>query len=74
MIPSEIQGGGFSSLNPYESVVSITADSPDELAKAISSINAPIKIIGFSTFGMKQVVYFLASGFKITKTNKKIKE
>jgi len=75
MIPSDIKQDGFASLNPYESVMSLVANSPDELAAAISSIKAPIKILGFSTFGTRQVVYFLGSGFKITKaTSKKVKE
>lgn len=65
---------GFDSLNVYESMMSITADSPDELAKAISAIRAPIKIVGFNSYGTKQVCYFLASGFKIKKTEKKSKE
>lgn len=75
MIPSEVQSHGFENLNPYGSVVALTANSPDELALAISSIKAPIKILGFNSYGTKQVCYFLASGFKIKKTEiKKIKE
>jgi hypothetical protein len=74
MTPEEINGHGFENLNPYQSVLSLVANSPDELARAISSIKAPIKIIGFTAYGTKQVCYFLGSGFKMKKTeNKKLK-
>ena len=74
MIPSDIQGNSFDNLNPYKSVTALTANSPDELAEAISSINAPIKILGFTAFGNRHVCYFLTSGFKIKKTEaKKVK-
>lgn len=74
MTPNEIKGHGFDSLNPYESVLSLVADSPEELARAISSIKAPIKIVGFTAYGTKQVCYFLGSGFKIKKTETKSQE
>lgn len=73
MIPNQIQGDGFDSLNPYGSVTALTADSPDELAAAISAIKAPIKILGLTNYGTKQVCYFLANGFKVKKTEKKNK-
>lgn len=71
MIPSDLKQQGFTSLNPYESVLSLTANSPEELAAAISSIKAPIKILGFNTYGSRQVVYFLSNGFKVVKSEPK---
>lgn len=71
MSPNEIQAHGFENLSAYESIIPIIADSPIELAKAISSIKAPIKILGFTNFGTKQVCYILTNGFKIKKTELK---
>ena len=55
----------FENLNLYSSVTAIVADSPSELASILSEIKAPIKIVGFTSFGTKQVCYVLANGFKI---------
>lgn len=75
MTTTEIQAHGFENLSAYSSVIPLIANSPMELAQAISAIKAPIKILGFNSYGTKQVCYILTNGFKIKKSeSKKIKE
>ena len=73
MLKDDIQTHAFDSLNPYGNIVALVANSPDELAEALSKIKDPIKILGFNSYGSRQVCYISAAGFKIKKV-KKIKE
>ncbi|TXH08944.1 MAG: hypothetical protein E6R04_09625 [Spirochaetes bacterium] len=73
MLKDDIQIHPFESLNPYGNVVALTANSPDELAEALSKIKDPIKILGFNAYGNRQVCYISAAGMKIKKV-KKLKE
>lgn len=47
----------FSSLNPYETLRSVVADSPEALVTALISIKTPIKIVGMTSYGTRQVAY-----------------
>lgn len=57
----------MTSLSSYNTLTSLTANSPEDLAKMISDLKVPIKILGFTSYGTKQVCYFSANGFKIKK-------
>lgn len=43
----------FSSLNPYQSLEAITADSPQELILSLREIKTPIKIVQIVAHGTK---------------------
>lgn len=47
----------FSSLNPYQSIAVLEADSPDLLIEEIQKIRTPIKIMAFTTDGKKHYAY-----------------
>jgi len=49
----------FSSLNPYESLDVLRADSPEELVEKIKEIRTPIKICGFVTVNSKCFAYIM---------------
>lgn len=48
----------FSSLNPYESLGYVIADTPAELISEIAKIKTPIKIHFIVPFGTRQVAYY----------------
>ena len=60
----------FDSLNPYQSLVPVVADTPAQLVDLLKSIRTPIKIIAIVAYGTKQVAY-IAGDVRI---NKKTKE
>jgi hypothetical protein len=66
----------FTSLNPYQSVEQLTAESPDELVSMLKQIRTPIKIIGITTYGTRQVAYVVGDVRKAqqlkVKTSKKV--
>lgn len=47
----------FSSINPYESLQAIVADSPSELVKMLSAIPTPIRIVAMVAYGSKHAAY-----------------
>lgn len=49
----------FSSLNPYESLEVLVADSPQELVTMLKTIRTPIKIVNIVSYGSKQVAYIM---------------
>ena len=49
----------FDSLNPYNSLQAIVADSPQELVLEIQKIRTPINILGFTQMGAKSVAYIM---------------
>jgi len=61
----------FDSLNPYQSLVPVVADTPAQLVDMLKSIRTPIKILAIVPFGTKQVAY--VTGDVRVETNKKLK-
>lgn len=61
----------FDSLNPYQSLVPVVADTPGQLVDMLKSIRTPIKILSIVSFGTKQVAYI--TGDVRVETNKKLK-
>lgn len=49
----------FSSLNPYQSLEEITANSPAELVVMLKQIKTPIKIVSIVSYGTRQVAYVI---------------
>lgn len=49
----------FSSLNPYQSLEEITANSPAELVALLKQIKTPIKIVSIVSYGTRQVAYVI---------------
>lgn len=47
----------FSSINPYESIQAVVADSPSELCKALTAIQTPIRIVSIVAYGSKHAAY-----------------
>lgn len=65
----------FDSLNPYQSLVPVVADSPGQLVDMLKSIRTPIKIVAIVGYGTKQVAYIAGDVRVVAKTkNTKIKE
>lgn len=62
----------FDSLNPYQSLVAIQGDSPEDLVENLRSIKTPIKIIGLTSYGARQVAYVMGD-IRIQKQQKSIK-
>jgi len=52
-------GTRFSNLNPYENLISLVGDDPDDLVRKIKTIQTPIRIINITAFGTKQVAYII---------------
>lgn len=59
----------FSSLNPYDTLEVLIADSPQELVKALKSIRTPIKIVQIVQVGTRQAAYIMGD-IRLTKGNK----
>lgn len=49
----------FDSLNPYESLVVIVADSPQDLVNQLKAIKTPIKIVAINQVGTKSAAYIM---------------
>ena len=49
----------FSSLNPYDSLEVLNADSPHELVLLIKSIKTPIKIVSIVQVGTRSAAYIM---------------
>ena len=49
----------FSSLNPYQSLEVLEANSPQELVDALKKIITPVKIVQIVTVGSRQVAYIM---------------
>lgn len=49
----------FSSLNPYDSLEVLNADSPQELVLLIKSIKTPIKIVSIVQVGTRSAAYIM---------------
>lgn len=49
----------FDSLNPYQSLVPVVADSPGQLVDSLKQIRTPIKIVAIVSYGTKQVAYIV---------------
>jgi hypothetical protein len=54
-------------LNPYQSLVSITESSPEDLVEAIRAIQQPIKIVSIVATGKRHTCYFLGPFNKVTR-------
>lgn len=59
----------FDSLNPYQSLEVVIADSPQALVKSLASIRTPIKIVQFVQVGTKSAAYIVGD-HRIKKTKK----
>jgi len=46
-------------MNPYETLVAVSANSPDELVSEITKIRTPIKILAIVPYGSRQVAYIV---------------
>lgn len=62
----------FDSLNPYESLISLTGSSPEELVRLLKEIRTPIKIVAITSYGTRQVAYVM--GDVRVNENKKLKQ
>jgi hypothetical protein len=62
----------FDSLNPYQSLVPVVADSPGQLVDMLKSIRTPIKIVAIVGYGTKQVAY-IAGDVRVAEKPAKIK-
>lgn len=49
----------FDSLNPYQSLEVVIADSPQALVKSLTAIRTPIKIVQFVQVGTKSAAYIM---------------
>jgi hypothetical protein len=49
----------FDSLNVYQSLQALTANSPEELVALIRSIKTPVKVISFVQVGARSVAYVI---------------
>lgn len=49
----------FDSLNPYESLVVIVADSPQDLVDELKKVRTPIKIVSIVQVGVKSAAYIM---------------
>lgn len=49
----------FDSINPYESLVAVVADSPQDLVRDLKAIKTPIKIVSIVQSGTKSVAYIM---------------
>jgi hypothetical protein len=47
----------FTSLNPYQEIKAIVAESPEELTRVLRSIMTPFKIVAMTSYGTRQVAY-----------------
>ena len=47
----------FDSLNPYQTLVPVVADTPDQLVQQLKQIRTPLKIEAIVSYGNKQVAY-----------------
>jgi hypothetical protein len=65
----------FDSLNIYESLAVIVADSPQALVADLKAIKTPIKIISIVQVGLKSAAYITGDIRVVEKqpTNKKVK-
>lgn len=65
----------FSSLNPYQSLEEVTANSPAELVVLLKQIRTPIKILAITSYGTRQVAYVIGDVRKSQQIkNKPVKE
>lgn len=62
----------FDSLNPYNSLVALTGDSPEALVSLIKEIRTPIKILAITSSGTKQVAYIMGD-VRVVENKKKLK-
>lgn len=62
----------FSSLNPYQTLATVEADSPSELVSRLRSIQTPIKILSIVSVGQRQVAYIMGD-VRTTKSQEKKK-
>ena len=60
----------FSSINPYQTLEVIEANSPKELVKMLKEIKTPIKIVQITSFGTMQIAYIMGDIRKPIKKNK----
>lgn len=51
----------------------LTGSSPDELVSLLKEINLPFKIIGITSYGLRQVAYVIVEQEKIVPEIKKTK-
>lgn len=63
----------FDSLNPYQSLEVVLADSPQELVRTLTAIRTPIKIVQFVQVGNKSAAYIVGD-HRIKKSRTKPKE
>jgi hypothetical protein len=49
----------FDSLNPYETLEVVLAESPQELVTLLKSIRTPIKIVAIVAAGTRQAAYIM---------------
>ena len=57
----------FDSLNPYQTLVPVVADTPGQLVDALKQIRTPIKIVAIVSYGTKQVAY-IAGDVRVSET------
>lgn len=60
----------FDSLNPYESLVVVLADSPQDLVAQLKAIKTPIKIVAINQVGSRSVAYIIGDVRVQTKKKK----
>jgi hypothetical protein len=60
----------FSSVNPYESLEVVIADSPQELVQLLKTITTPIKIIAITPSGSRHAAYIMGD-VRIVQSEKK---
>jgi len=63
----------FQSLNPYDNIEVLRADSPEALIELIKSIKVPIKILAFTSSGNRHYAY-IQGLVKVKKVKGKPKE
>ena len=62
----------FDSLNPYQTLVQVVAESPGQLVELLKSIRTPIKIVSIVGYGTKQVAYIVGD-VRVSEKPQKIK-
>lgn len=63
---------GHTSINPYEGLKCLVAQSPEQLCEMINAIRRPIKIFSFVASGNRYIAYF-SGDVKIKKSTRRNK-
>lgn len=49
----------FDALNPYQTLLAVTEDTPDALVERIKKIRTPIAILAFVAYGNRHTAYLM---------------